>query len=108
MNATPKTLALQVRNAKAQKAEQERLSHMAGTRLSFTSETGVVRPKKRVVQDVYEDFCFICGRATDHVGEHNDVENVEYDTDTREYVVETQYEIIVTRMHFAYAGVRIN
>ena len=76
MATTPRTLARQIRNARNAQANVI----VAGSRHAFTSETGVVRPEriqtpnartKRI--ETWEDYCFICGRCTDHTSEHYDV-----------------------------------
>ena len=51
------------------------------------------------VEDYYEDFCFICSRATDHAGEHGDV--VEVST----YYVTEEFDAtanIIRRWHASY------
>jgi hypothetical protein len=82
MNATPRTAARQITVAAAQRAEQQRIARMGGTRLAFTSQTGVVRPVRpeRVVPvgDVDDAHCFICGRHTDHFAEHDDMVEAGY------------------------------
>lgn len=68
MNTTPATVARQIVTARAQRAH----------RPVFTSETGVVRPTRvprpghsPVVEN--DPHCFVCGRHTDHWGEHDDM-----------------------------------
>lgn len=73
MNVTPNTLVSQVARARA-----ARVVPFGGDRLAFTSETGVVRPAPREVvltlAEMEEDpHCFVCGRHTDHWGEHDDM-----------------------------------
>lgn len=82
MNVTPKIVARQIIFARAQESK----------RPAFTSETGVVRPERpvkvRETVEVWEDFCFVCGRPTDHIGEHEDMEGVTYVSRTEEYVTD--------------------
>lgn len=71
MTITPKTMARQIRVAAAQRAE---VSAAPVLRLAFTSETGVTRPQREARPlDDHEEHCFVCGRHTDHWGEHDDM-----------------------------------
>lgn len=74
MNVTPKTMAQQVR-----KAEEVRNSVTKDVRrLAYTSTTGDA-PRSAPVDPSpvggYDDeaHCFVCGRHTDHWGEHDDL-----------------------------------
>ena len=40
---------------------------------------------------IVEEFCFICGRPTDHSGEHEDGVTVSSETITDTYVIYTTY-----------------
>lgn len=79
MNVTPKNMARQITVAAQQRVERERVARVAPrTRLAFRSETGVVRPVRPEIAptmaEMEEDpFCFVCGRNTDHWGEHDDM-----------------------------------
>lgn len=51
----------------------------------YTSETGTAHGKfvgpvflgmPEVHETFYDDYCFICKRCTDHVGEHDDVDAI--------------------------------
>lgn len=48
---------------------------------------------------LHDDYCFICERETDHVGEHDDVRGVDYFTETREVEGITVYVSRVYRPH---------
>lgn len=74
MNATPKTMARNIRAARTQRAQVVPATIL---RLAFTSETGVIRPERKEVapvgMDEHEPHCFVCGRHTDHFAEHDDM-----------------------------------
>ena len=77
MNATPKTMAGQVRKAHAAQTERERIARVAPrTRLAYSTSTGQVRRDSQDEQASQIDddpFCFVCGRNTDHFAEHDDL-----------------------------------
>lgn len=72
MTVTPATVARQIATARA-----ARVVPFGGDRLAFRSETGVVRPERKPEVPVWieeaDPHCFVCGRHTDHWGEHDDM-----------------------------------
>ena len=77
MNVTPKTHAAQVRHAAARKVAVTKDVRV----LAYSSKTGDA-PKVYFPQPVSEEtrvihnddpHCFVCGRHTDHFGEHDDL-----------------------------------
>lgn len=67
MNVTPATMVRQINAARA-------AVPFGGDRLAYSTKTGDVRKPERV--EIWDDYCFICSRATDHMGEHYDVAEV--------------------------------
>lgn len=63
--------------------------------LAYTTESGQTHGVKVGPQFIgmpmrvdirFDEFCFICGRVTDHFAEHDDREDVVYDHGVREEV----------------------
>lgn len=71
MNVTPKTHAVQVRNAAARKAAVVKDVR----RLAYSTSTGDAPKAPEVRWDDPQDdpFCFVCARCTDHFAEHDDL-----------------------------------
>lgn len=98
MSITPQTMARQMTVARQQRTERARLAHVApNIRLAFTSETGVQRPKPPAeTVEIFDDYCFVCSRCTDHLGEHDDIDDVKYEQDTERYFDEERNIWFVT------------
>lgn len=71
MNVTPKTHATLVRKA----AERKQAVTPDARRLAYTSTTGDAPKVEARWDDTFIDeaHCFVCGRHTDHWGEHDDL-----------------------------------
>lgn len=69
MNATPATAARQIVTAR-------RVNRVQVDRLAYSTSTGDA-PRREVPTPEYveehEPHCFVCGRHTDHWGEHDDM-----------------------------------
>lgn len=44
-----------------------------------------------VREEVWDDFCFVCGRCTDHFGEHDDIPGIVYEQEITQYGSQTVY-----------------
>lgn len=89
MNATPATVARQINVAR-------KVNRVQPDRLAYRSETGRVnvRPARAVVVDE-QPFCFVCGRLTDHWGEHDDMVDAgtaRYESDGSVYPVPWKWD----------------
>lgn len=96
MTVTPNTMVAQIVAARS-------ANGFKGDTLAYSTSTGDAVKVWHETHEIWDEFCFICGRCTDHSGEHTDRVEVS------EYVLRTWDEMSKdgrTMLHFKEHSIR--